>query len=711
MIERVFDSALLDPDDRHSVVEEGLRGWLETHRPRLVTTVEQVAGPIIEVATDGERHGGGRLRRELTDTADAGADQPDDGGRERRLGEFRRLLEAGARHLDAGRAARREQGRQVALEMRALAAFARSRPAGALDRADDEVGAAAAASRAARPEVLTEVSEWAVDEVMAEYGLSKQAAQTRLVQAITLDEQLPATLDALEAAVIGWPHAAMLVDELGVLTDPGKRALVEAELLAKAAGKTVAALREAARRAVLRVDAEAAARRLARAIRRRHVRVSPGRDGEGSLSVGGLPLPVVLACHKALEAYAEACTTPDDPRTKDQRMADCLVDLILRPDADHPPVQLALTVVAGVGTLSGGNEPGEVDGHPVPAALVRELLHALGLAPRTDPPQPVDDDETADENTETVADADESAPTDRTAPGGTIDTDDADPADDTDTPDDADDTDETDPASAADTAADHDAAAADHDAAAADDEGDGAEDDDEVDADNAGATTGGADGNDTVADNGDPQLGEEATPAEPSDQRPAPGWLAELLDLRKVTGTALTHLPTIAVVDEISGQLLALTTTAQLRSGQALGPPGPTSGYTPSVPLQKFVRARDRRCRFPGCRAAAIRCDLDHNQPWPLGATSADNLCCLCRHHHRLSHQAPGWAMRRLPDGGLQWTTPSGTVLTTYPPPYGTDDIPPPPAPEPPPPPRTLRERILGRPPTPEERLNDPPPF
>ncbi|UOY03558.1 HNH endonuclease signature motif containing protein [Blastococcus sp. PRF04-17] len=189
-----------------------------------------------------------------------------------------------------------------------------------------------------------------------------------------------------------------------------------------------------------------------------------------------------------------------------------------------------------------------------------------------------------------------------------------------------------------------------------------------------------------------------------------PGWLSELLDLRQVAGTALTHLPTIAVVEEITGQLLALTNTAQLRSGRALGPPGATNGYSPSVPLQKFVRARDRRCRFPGCRTAAARCDLDHNQPWPLGPTSADNLCCLCRHHHRLSHQAPGWAMRRLPDGGLEWTTPGGQILTTYPPPFGTDDLPPP-RPRPPSRPRTLRERILGRPYTAEDRRSDPAPF
>jgi hypothetical protein len=150
--------------------------------------------------------------------------------------------------------------------------------------------------------------------------------------------------------------------------------------------------------------------------------------------------------------------------------------------------------------------------------------------------------------------------------------------------------------------------------------------------------------------------------------------LSTLLRTRSVAGTALAHRPHVALVDELSGQLVALTDAIGLRRGSALGPPGESPGYRPEDGLDRFVRLRDRRCRFPGCRARPMRCDLDHTVPWPYGPTGSDNLCCLCRHHHRLRHQAPGWRLRGLADGGLEWTTPGGIVATTDPPCFGADD-------------------------------------
>lgn len=86
--------------------------------------------------------------------------------------------------------------------------------------------------------------------------------------------------------------------------------------------------------------------------------------------------------------------------------------------------------------------------------------------------------------------------------------------------------------------------------------------------------------------------------------------------------------------------------------------------YRPSAELARAVRARDVTCRFPGCRRAARRCDIDHTVPHPDGATAGCNLACLCRLHHRAKHRA-GWQLEQLSGGRLRWISPSGMVMTT----------------------------------------------
>jgi hypothetical protein len=154
--------------------------------------------------------------------------------------------------------------------------------------------------------------------------------------------------------------------------------------------------------------------------------------------------------------------------------------------------------------------------------------------------------------------------------------------------------------------------------------------------------------------------------------------LGALIGVRDVRGTGLAHRPHVAVVDKLRGSLVALTDADGIRRGQALGPPPETDGYTPGADLDRFVRLRDRRCRFPGCRARARSCDLDHRREWPQGPTAHHNVCCLCEHHHRLKHQAPGWHVDEADDGGLAFAMPSGEVLVSHPPRFGTDlDVPP----------------------------------
>jgi hypothetical protein len=83
--------------------------------------------------------------------------------------------------------------------------------------------------------------------------------------------------------------------------------------------------------------------------------------------------------------------------------------------------------------------------------------------------------------------------------------------------------------------------------------------------------------------------------------------------------------------------------------------------YRPRAALDRFVRGRDRTCRFPTCNAPAVRCDLDHTLTFhgEGGETTDVNLAPLCRHHHRLKHETD-WSYERLPNGDVVWTAPSG---------------------------------------------------
>jgi hypothetical protein len=465
--------------------------------------------------------------------------------------------------------------------------FCRSRPS-SNDRPDAEIGAAAAATRAARPSILATVSEWAVDEVATALSLTSHRAQAWMVQSLQLVDRLPATLRALAAGELTWDHAAALCQVVAPLDDE-HRAEAEARVLARLGHKTPTQLRAAAHRVVQRLDGQAISRRVETALRERGIQLYPTGDGLGTLSLTHMPLPVLRAVQDALRQYADAAQAPGEPRTRQQRMADCLVDLVLRPGAHGlAPVQAQLTIIATVRTLLGGDDPGEIAGEVVPAEAVRALARALGLLPA--------------------------------AAAG--------------------------PAEAAEAPAD--------------------------------------------VEPTEPALSAEPTePSEPSEAAQAAeavaAGLTDLLDARTLRGTALAHRPHVALVDELTGQLLALTDAAGLRAGQALGPPPPTDRYTATDALRRHVRLRDRRCRFPGCRRPGRGCDQHHLTPWPVGDTSAENLCCLCRHHHRLVHQAPGWQLHTLADGALRFTTPTGQVLVTRPagltdddPSPGHDDGPPP---------------------------------
>ena len=90
-----------------------------------------------------------------------------------------------------------------------------------------------------------------------------------------------------------------------------------------------------------------------------------------------------------------------------------------------------------------------------------------------------------------------------------------------------------------------------------------------------------------------------------------------------------------------------------------------TASYVPGKALSGLVKARDGKCRFPGCTLNVRFTDLDHTRPWPEGATSADNLHSLCRRHHRVK-QLVGWHVALRPDGTVEWVDPLGRRYLTW---------------------------------------------
>jgi hypothetical protein len=625
--------------------------------------------------------------------------------------------------LGAVQAADLEIARQTALRARAVAEFASTRPASD-DRVQGEPGAMSAERWAARPELLRSVSEWAAPELSIALNLTAAAAEALIERSLTLVHRLPGTLAALETGLVHPGHLWHLIDKVAPIEDDGLRAEVEAELLAWMASRatvtTPAQLGDKARRVVLRRDARAAARRLERALRERGISLRPERaEGMAALTVV-CTTPEAQALYRALGACADApAIDPGDERTRGQKMVDCLLDLVMRPgENDLPPVQVLLTVVASMGTLLGGDAPGEVDGQVVPAEMVRQLLHTLtghhpadagAAAPESPGPeaaqvhgeddqpwQAIEQDELErwwaemerrvladelDDGAGPTPDTPSTTPTGFDAPAH------ADPlrtaADAGPPPDVATLPRDTGWWSAADRAVDDAGAAVQAADVALGHARRMVRTAEAADAADEAAWALGPDGQISAADDALAAL-RVATDAQREE-------LARLL--AATAGGGLADRPRIALTDALSGALVALTDlpglrramycstpacrrrsracTHALRDRPGLGAPGPTDGYRPGAELDRFVRARDRRCRFPGCRLRVPGGgELDHDTPYPEGPTSAANLAGYCTPHHRGKHQAPGWRHSLAPDGTLTVTTPSGLTAVTTPPPY-----------------------------------------
>jgi hypothetical protein len=129
-------------------------------------------------------------------------------------------------------------------------------------------------------------------------------------------------------------------------------------------------------------------------------------------------------------------------------------------------------------------------------------------------------------------------------------------------------------------------------------------------------------------------------------------------------------LPGHGPIDTDTARTLAADapTWTRLFRDPATGVPTCVDTYRPTQTQRRLLRARDTRCRFPGCRRPARGCDIDHTIARADGGpTALHNLAHLCRRHHTLKHDT-AWTVEQLPGGILRWTSPTGRTHHDHPP-------------------------------------------
>lgn len=175
------------------------------------------------------------------------------------------------------------------------------------------------------------VSEAVAMEVATLARVAPRTGEIRICQAETLIDQLPRTLDALEAGQISMSHVRVVIEQTE-LCDPGTARAVDAELWSRPArDRTPTQLRDLVRRIVTRLDPDQLRRRPEQARKDRDLRY--WSDDHGATGVLQLRLPADEArgVYAVIDGFARrAGDGPDgEKRTLAQKRADTTRDLVL----------------------------------------------------------------------------------------------------------------------------------------------------------------------------------------------------------------------------------------------------------------------------------------------------------------------------------------------------------------------------------------------
>jgi hypothetical protein len=227
----------------------------------------------------------------------------------------------------------------------------------------------------------------AESEISAALAWSPTTAQNRLAEADVLARIFPSTLQHLSEGSVSIQQARALTDLTAGLGDSDAQA-VEARVLSRMPEQSATATRQAIRRAVLRTDPDAAAKRHERKRERRRVELIPEDDGMATLNFY-LPADVAQMAMRTLTELAHSAKRKakdsGDKRTLDQRRAD-LLPVLLHHAANggtfapgsKPTIPARVNVTVSIDTLLGlTHEPGQLQGYgPICPEQTRRIAHA-----------------------------------------------------------------------------------------------------------------------------------------------------------------------------------------------------------------------------------------------------------------------------------------------------------------------------------------------
>ncbi|APX00635.1 hypothetical protein BWQ92_01890 [Arthrobacter sp. QXT-31] len=214
------------------------------------------------------------------------------------------------------------------------------------------------------------------EQIALARGESPHRGGRLLGMAKALVIEMPHTLTALDTGRLSEEKAMHVVKETAVLTVED-RAAVDEELAADTGtfdGVGTRGVIAAVKAAAIRRDPRSVTQRASHAATERGVSLRPAPDCMTYLTAL-LPAHEGVAAYTALSAHADALRSAGDPRSKNQAMADTLVESVTGTPGGISGIDINL-VMTDRTLLQADSEPARLTGYgTVPAAWARELLN------------------------------------------------------------------------------------------------------------------------------------------------------------------------------------------------------------------------------------------------------------------------------------------------------------------------------------------------